>query len=242
MSMFPETADIETASDDYATRFSGKVGEFFLEMQLKKVVSLLEKYDNPALLDVGGGHGQLAVPLIKAGYDVTVTGSDDSCETQLKKQLSTEKYSFLTCNSLALPYPDNAFDVVLAFRLVPHTQRWQELLKELSRVARQGIIIDYPDIRSANILNAALFKVKKIMEGNTRPFELFSRAQICDEFKKYHCHPVGLYPEFFLPMVLHRKLGSVGFSRFSEKIFAAAGLTSILGSPIIVHLKKVKSQ
>ena len=33
MSAFPETADVETSSDDYARRFAGPVGEWFLERQ-----------------------------------------------------------------------------------------------------------------------------------------------------------------------------------------------------------------
>lgn len=64
---FPETADIETASEDYATRFSGAVGEYFLELQLKIVLQFLEQYSATSLLDVGGGHAQLAVPLVEKG-------------------------------------------------------------------------------------------------------------------------------------------------------------------------------
>ena len=36
------------------------------------------------MLDVGGGHGQLAIPLCRAGYRVTVLGSDASCRRRLE--------------------------------------------------------------------------------------------------------------------------------------------------------------
>ena len=82
-----ETADIETASDDYASRFSGEVGRFFLERQLAITLAILERYDAPTLLDVGGGHGQLAIPLARRDFQVTVTGSADSCAERLRKEL-----------------------------------------------------------------------------------------------------------------------------------------------------------
>ena len=43
---YPETADIETSSDDYASRFSGPAGEWMLEVQERITLGLLG--DNPA--------------------------------------------------------------------------------------------------------------------------------------------------------------------------------------------------
>lgn len=238
MKNYPETADIETSSNDYASRFEGEVGTFFLQVQLATVLQLIEPYGNGTILDVGGGHAQLAVPLVKRGYDVTITGSDESCSERLKHSLTVDQYSYRTCNMLDLPFPDNSFDIVLAFRLVPHVDRWQALIKELSRVARKTVIIDYPDIRSSNILNFLLFRLKKKLEGNTRPFGLFSRSQIASEFDKYGLKVEKFVPEFFLPMVIHRKLQSARFSQVSETLFRKTGLTQILGSPIVAHVSK----
>ena len=234
---FPETADIETASEDYATRFSGEVGSYFLDLQLAITLQLLNDYSATTLLDVGGGHGQLAVPLAQKGYQVTVTGSDDSCRQRLDARLSPSQFSYATCNMLELPYEDNSFDVVLAFRLIPHVDRWPELIAELSRVARFGVIVDYPDIRSFNKLNSMLFALKKNLEGNTRPFTLFTRKQILGEFAKNGMDRTVLRPEFFFPMVLHRKVGSAAFSATVEKAAALLGLTRFFGSPIVVSAR-----
>ena len=73
MSKFPEIADIETSSEDYANRFSGEAGRYFLDAQLATVLDLLKPYATATILDVGGGHAQLAIPLIEKGYEVTVT-------------------------------------------------------------------------------------------------------------------------------------------------------------------------
>lgn len=235
---YREDADIETASDDYAKRFAGEVGCYFLDEQLRITLKLLQGYTSPAILDVGGGHAQLAVPLVEKGYGVTVTGSDDVCEERLARQLPPGSYEYRTCDMLALPFAENSFDVVMAFRLLPHTVRWQALIGELARVARYGVIVDYPDIRSTNILNFLLFRVKKSFEGNTRPFTLFSRSQIAREFARNTFSAEGFYPEFFLPMVVHRKIGSARFSRTSETVFRRMGATHCGGSPIIAHFRK----
>lgn len=238
MEIYPETADIETSSDDYATRFSGDVGEFFLNTQLDAVLKLLAPYGKASILDVGGGHAQLAVPLVESGYDVTITGSDECCEKRLLNLLPPQSYTYSTCNMLKLPHDDNAFDIVLAFRLIPHVDRWQKLIGELARVAKRAVIVDYPDIRSTNILNFLLFRVKKMLEGNTRPFGLFSRKEIGNEFEKHGLMVQSFNPEFFLPMVVHRRIGSARFSRVSEKLFSNIGLSSLFGSPIVAHLTK----
>lgn len=237
---YPETADIETSSDDYASRFSGNVGEYFLQIQLDILLSLLgpQRGQKKKILDVGGGHAQLAVPLVKRGYDTTVTGSHDSCRRRLAEQLPEGGYTYQTCDMLQLPFADNSFDVVIAFRLVPHVENWQRLLAELVRVSAGIVIVDYPDIRSANIMNFLFFRLKKLLEGNTRPFGLFSRKEMLQEFAKNRMGHPKIVPEFFLPMVLHRKLGSAGMSRFLEDCCRRLGLTQCFGSPIVLRVDK----
>lgn len=238
--MYLETADIETASDDYASRFTGEAGEFFLERQTALTLSLLKDLAGATILDVGGGHAQLAKPLVENGFKVTVTGSDDICRARLDKQLSAGTFEYLTCDSLALPFEDNAFDVVLAFRLLPHVTKWQELLDELCRVANKCIILDYPDRRSTNILYEQFFGMKKKMEGNTRPFTLFSRSQIRTEMKKSNFATPLFKSEFFFPMVIHRKLKNKTISSGLESCAKFFGLNHFFGSPIIFRSDRIE--
>lgn len=231
--MFLETADIETASDDYASRFSGPAGEFFIARQTEITLSLLKDFPGASVLDVGGGHAQLAVPLTKAGYKVTVTGSDDCCRKRLDQQLSPGSFEYLTCDSLALPFENESFDVVLAFRLLPHVDRWQELLAEMCRVAKKTLILDYPDRRSTNILYEQLFAMKKKMEGNTRTFTLFNREQIRQEMERNQFMVPVFKPEFFFPMVIHRKVKNKSISNALETTAKLTGMTNLFGSPII---------
>ncbi|CAK8721259.1 MAG: Methyltransferase domain-containing protein [Candidatus Electronema aureum] len=240
---FLETADIATASEDYASRFSGEVGAYFLQLQLDLLLELLpELAPGTSVLDVGGGHAQLAVPLAERGCKVTVTGSNESCRRRLAQQLPNGAYSYQTCDMLHLPFADRSFDFVIAFRLVPHVDRWPQLLAELARVAGKAVVIDYPDLRSINILNSLFFHLKKKLEGNTRTFGLFNRAQIISEFTKNGMVNSQLRPEFLLPMVLHRKLRSVKISGFLENCCRSCGLTQLFGSPIILRVDKAERQ
>jgi ubiquinone/menaquinone biosynthesis C-methylase UbiE len=155
--LLPETADIETASSDYAQRFSGKTGEYFLEVQTNITLKLLEPWPRARVLDIGGGHAQIAVPLVQEGFDVTVTGSSELCRERLDRFLEPGTFKFRCCNMLELPFESNTFDIVLAFRLVSHVNRWRELLAELCRVSREAVIVDYPDLRSFNLQCALSF-------------------------------------------------------------------------------------
>lgn len=229
-----ETADIETSSDDYAGRFSGEVGAWFLEVQEEATLRMLQPYPGASVLDVGGGHGQITGPLLENGFDVTVLGSDDVCVQRVKTYLSHPAFRFRTGNVIALPYPDCHFDVVISYRLLPHVTQWELLLSELARVARYAVIVDYPETFSFNMIAPQLFPFKKQLEGNTRPYTSFRSSQLERVFEGAGFQITDRYPEFFLPMVLHRRLNSVGISSRLEKIFRALGVTQFFGSPVII--------
>jgi len=232
---FTETADIETASEDYASRFSGEVGQYFLDVQKELTLSALIDFPRATVLEIGGGHAQLARPLIDEGFQLTVTGSDETCRKRLDMSCEPGSFEFISCDSLQLPFEENEFDVVMAFRLLPHANNWQGLLGEMCRVARKRVVFDYPDRRSTNILYDVLFDLKKNMEGNTRTFTLFSRKEISRQLEIRGFKSTVFTPEFLLPMVVHRKLKSASFSRFLESVFRNSKLTHYFGSPIVFH-------
>jgi 2-polyprenyl-3-methyl-5-hydroxy-6-metoxy-1,4-benzoquinol methylase len=236
MTDFPETADIETSSDDYATRFRGAAGQWMLDVQERLTLDLLKEYAGSRVLDVGGGHGQLARPLCREGFDVTVLGSAESCRHRVADLVDTGTCRFETGNVIALPYSDNAFDVVISFRLLTHCERWTTLAGELCRVARKAVIVDYPTSQSANVIAPALFGAKKRLEGNTRTWRLFRHAEVHEAFAQYGFAPSGERKQFFFPMVLHRALKCRAASAALEGLARAAGLTALWGSPVIVKL------
>jgi len=232
---WPPFADVETSSEGYARRFSGEAGKFFLEVQTRITLELLKPWPGARVLDVGGGHGQIAPPLVEAGYNVTVAGSTSACQERLAGQLAPGSYAFQIADLLALPFEDKAFDIVLSFRLLPHVESWGLLIAELSRLAGKAVIVDYPDIRSVNLFSRIFFQAKKAIEKNTRPFRCFSRRELVREFKKNGFSRPLFRPEFFLPMALHRALSKGSWSKSMESFSQRIGLTSLLGSPVILR-------
>ena len=232
-----QKADIETSSEDYAKRFSGNIGAYFLEVQTNIILDFIKPWPKAKVLDVGGGHAQIAVPLVKSGYDLTIAGSDDICELRLKNFLEEKDYKYRSCNLLNLPYDDKSFDVVTCFRLLTHEDNWKIQIKELCRVARFAVILDYPEIKSFNIFYKLLFHVKRKYEGNTRTFKTFSRQELAHEFSKNSFSKNEARGEFFLPMVIYRALKNVKYARLLENIFLVFGLTNHFGSPVILKVE-----
>lgn len=233
-----ETPDVETSSAGYARRFSGRVGEFFLEVQSSAVLEMLGPWRGATVLDVGGGHAQLTPVLVERGFRTTVVGSEEVCRERLDRTLPPGSFEFRACDLQALPFPDRSFDVVVSLRLLAHLDGWREVLAELCRVARRAVIVDYSDTRSFNSLYGLLFPWKRAIEGNTRTYRLFRPGEVAAEAARHGFGQPLERREFFLPMVVHRVVKSAGFSRGSERLSSALGLTGRLGSPVVLRVQR----
>jgi 2-polyprenyl-3-methyl-5-hydroxy-6-metoxy-1,4-benzoquinol methylase len=233
-----EDADVITSSDGYAGRFAGPVGRFFLDVQARATLDLLASWPKASVLDVGGGHGQVIGPLVDAGYEVTVYGSSPVCEERVRPWTGNGRARFRSGDLLKTPFADLSFDIVLAYRLLPHVARWTALIAELSRLARRAVLVDYPTSRSANAVAEALFALKKRVEGNTRPFAVFKDEQVIGAFAAAGLRPTARRPEFFVPMALHRALRSAPLSQAMERVSSALGLTQTFGSPVLARLER----
>jgi len=237
-----ETADVETASDDYAARFAGAAGAWMLGVQERIVVRWLQRWPGATVLDVGGGHAQLARPLARAGFPVTVLGSAAVCGRRLAAEVAAGRVRFVAGDLVALPFADRSFDVAVSIRLLPHCAQWPRLIAELCRVARQAVLVDYPTGQSVNCLSAALFGAKKRIEKNTRPFTLFRHGAVAAEFGRQGFAPAARRGEFFLPMVLHRMLRCPPLSAALEGACGALGLRRLLGSPVLAMFERTTSR
>jgi SAM-dependent methyltransferase len=232
-----ENADVDSSSERYARRFAGTVGRWFLDTQTRITLDALAGLPEGArVLDVGGGHAQVAPPLIDAGYRVTVAGSDASCEGRLRPWTSTGRCRFDVADLQHLPYPDASFDAVVCYRLLAHSVNWIRLVSELCRVAADRVIVDYPARRSVNIISRRLFDLKRSIEGvTTRRFSLYGRREIAHAFAAAGFQVAMEQPQFLMPMVLYRLAGSARLARAAEWPGRRVGLTRILGSPVIAR-------
>jgi SAM-dependent methyltransferase len=236
--MAREDADVETSSDAYALRFRGAVGAWFLDVQARTTLELLAPFPRARVVDVGGGHAQLAGPLADAGHEVTVYGSDERCRARVEPLLAAGRARFASGDLLHAPFADRAFDVALSFRLLPHVDAWPALVAELCRLAARAVVVDYPTRRSVNAFAGAFFDAKKGVERDTRPFAVFSDREIAAAFAAHGFRVTARRPQFLLPMALHRAHGRGGLGRALEAVPRALGVTRGLGSPVILRAER----
>ena len=234
---FPNAPDIESSTWDYASRFSGPVGEWMLQQQIDATRDFIKQrwpdQTGLSILDVGGGHGQNIALVNALGHRLTILGSNESCNQVIKEKLDSGLAEFNVGTLLALPYDDKSFDVVICYRILSHMDSWQALIGELTRVARHLVLVDYPSKRSFNIISDLLFLFKKQIEKNTRRYGYFPDDKIDAVFVENGFNRTHRRRQFFLPMAIYRLIGNLRFSKLAAGFFRKVGLTAMFGSPVI---------
>jgi ubiquinone/menaquinone biosynthesis C-methylase UbiE len=225
--------DIATSHDEYARRFSGPVGRWFLERQAKIVHELLAPLAPVRILEVGGGHAQLTPSLVEAGNTVTVHGSDESCAQRLRRLYSASQVPFLTGPLDQLPVEDRAFDVVVTVRTMAHVDDPPAFLAECARVSRNGVLFDYPSRKSVNLFADLLFEAKQRIEHDTRIFHSFHDRDVTAWLAQVGMRPERIIRQFFWPMAIHRFHRSERAAAVLEGIPDALKLTRAFGSPVL---------
>ena len=234
-----ETADIHASSDEYAARFGNAIGAWMLGAQERALFKLVDS-ECTTVIDVGGGHGQIALPLAHTERSVTVVGSSPVCAQRLSTYIESGTISFKTANLIELPYGDRAFNLATSFRLISHCTAWRTLVAELCRVSDHAVIIDYPVWFSVNILTPLLFTIKRYIEGNTRTYRMFSTLELAREFKKNGFRLERSEKMFMWPMALHRAIKNPSISAKLEAPARWFGLTRLFGSPVVAKFVREK--
>ena len=231
-----ETPDVETASEAYARRFSGPIGAYLLDVQRALVMRLLPAASGLRILEVGGGHGQLTRALLDAGHEVVVHGSAASCAARQRPLMAErpDRLRFVVSSLWSLPFADGAFDAVIGLRLLAHVERFEALLAEMARVSRRSVIFDFAPQISSNFFEPLLFPLKRRVEGDTRPFFCYRTAQLRSPLAVAGFSSFRIEKQFFLPMVVHRKMASRNLSETLERTAGALGLTALLGAPAVI--------
>jgi SAM-dependent methyltransferase len=239
-----DAPDIVSSAPRYALRFSGRAGAYLLSRQSDGISRLLRHAngDIRSVLDVGGGHMQVASLLAPRGYRVAVHGSTAACLFRLP-ELARAHPGRLDARIgplWELPAADGEFDLVVAIRMLGHVRRWKELLAELCRASSRYVLIEFAAASGAQRLSRALFGLKRQVEGDTRRFSTYTVDEVSAELARLGFRVVAVDRQFVLPIVVHRMLRQPVVSRAIERALAMAGLARV-GSPVLLLAERAAS-
>jgi hypothetical protein len=222
-------------------RFSGRAGAFLLARQSDGIARLLRQADGDirSVLDVGGGHMQVASLLAPKGYRVVVHGSTAACLFRLPElaRANPERLEGRIGPLWELPAADGEFGLVVAIRMLGHVRRWKELLAELCRTSSRYVLIEFAAASGAQRLAGTLFGLKRQVEGDTRKFWTYTVDEVSAELGRLGFRVVGVDRQFVLPIVVHRMLRHPVLSRAIERALAMVGL-SRFGSPVLLFAER----
>jgi ubiquinone/menaquinone biosynthesis C-methylase UbiE len=112
-----------------------------------------------ALLDVGCGNGALLATVARRWPDVSLAGLDLQPERITEARVNAPDAQFVVGSADALPFGDDAFDVVTAITLMsslPSDEMERDAAREIARVTRPGGWLVWFDLRYDNPWNAAV--------------------------------------------------------------------------------------
>jgi ubiquinone/menaquinone biosynthesis C-methylase UbiE len=191
----------DTVADAYEDkRFSGG-GRLIDRSEKDAVLRALDPDPDDAVLEVACGTGRFAVALAERG--VRVTGVDVSApmleraRDKARRRSTTDRVAFLRGDAARLPFPDGAFDAVLAMRFFHLADRPVRFLRELRRVSRGPVVFDtFRRYSSRSVYNWLL----------PMDSRLYSRAEVEGLLDDAGLHLDEEAHDFVLPYGVYRAL------------------------------------
>ncbi|MEZ5823256.1 MAG: class I SAM-dependent methyltransferase [Geminicoccaceae bacterium] len=231
-----ECPDLDSSTPAYAARFASRAGTWFLDVQTRILVEFMRPWSKASVLDVGGGHAQVAKPLLSAGHKVTLLATSLQA-VGMALDLPLDVRIGELC---APPTEEGEFDVAIALRIMPHVENWRALIDGLCRSAREAVIIDFPIPGGANALAPFLFTAKKRFEGNTRHFRTMEKEEVIEAFRENGFVVDAAVGQFVVPMVAHRAINRPGISRVIEFVCRLLRLDRYIGSPVLMRARRIE--
>ncbi len=233
-------ADAANAQSFEARRFGGPIGDLVARGQADVLADMLGPVQGRRILDVGTGTGRAAFILAGAGAQVTGVDASEQMLAIARERAVREHapIDFRTGDAHALDFPSRAFDVVVSLRVLMHTPRWRQCIAEICRVAGHAVVIDYPALCSAALVQSIGRKLLHPFGLSSEPYRVFTDAAIGGELRRHGFRIVDVHRQFVLPIAVHKTIGSPAFTERSERWLAQAGLLRLFGSPVTVYAER----
>jgi ubiquinone/menaquinone biosynthesis C-methylase UbiE len=152
------------------------VGDF-----LRRARELLRIARPVRALEVGCAQGDLAFRLFGEGKEMPViayTGIDLSPSEVSRARERFPGWSFRVASAYDLPFPDSAFDLVIACEVLEHLDRPAECLREVERVCGSHVLLSVPWEPVWRVLNLARGKYWACLGNTPGHVQHFSRRCI----------------------------------------------------------------
>lgn len=158
-------------------------------------------YRNRRVLDIGCGPGWLAVQYAKGGANVWAVDLTPRAVGLARRHLELAGVAASICEANAedLPFPDNAFDLVVASGVLHHTPDMERAFRESCRVTRPGgegkITLYRKGILHARAMFALTALVMRVLGVHHPGADLAADAQDADDFIRQYDgrdNPVGV--------------------------------------------------
>lgn len=229
-------ASTDVAEGFDALRFSGAIGRLLLETQEAILREALEPGPGRSIADVGTGTGRAALALARTGAEVIGIDASSEMLAVAARRARDEglKLRFERGDAHALPLADRSVDAAVCLRVLMHTPDWRRCLGELCRVSRARLVFDFPAALSAAAVQAGARRVAHAAGIKTEPYRVMRARAVRRELARHGWRVRREHRQFVLPIAVHKKIGSLGFTRGVEGALASAGLLRAFGSPVTI--------
>jgi hypothetical protein len=123
-----------------------------------------------------------------------------------------------------------------------HVADWKKTLSEICRTAAESVIIDFPPRAGFAGLAPWIHPILQALKSQYQPYRVFSIREIISEFHHNGFTPRYIDRHVVLPFGLHRLMGSVEFTRFTESLLHRLGLRDILGAPVTIFAERTNGK
>ena len=131
-------------------------------------IKKLEMKGNESILEVGCGSGQILSKIANKGHSGKIVGLD------IHEQIFSESHpniQFIVGSADSLPYPDESFDVVMAFFMIYHLPDPLAAVKEWMRVLKKGgrLVVTAATIKNKSRAKALKAKTAQSLGKQVHP-------------------------------------------------------------------------
>jgi len=167
----------------------------------KKLLEMAELRDATDFLEIGCGNGEVS-KYIARNYVGKVIATDidpDQIAIARKGSGNISNLRFQVADAVELPFEDESFDVVIAFGVLHHIDKWDTAMAEIIRVLRPGGYLIYAEViypeaissmdksssLSFGLETVDIKKVKSFFEKNgfTQIYSFLEKVLVCNNYE-----------------------------------------------------------